>query len=69
MPTTAITEIEAEIEELKNALHEANEELEDAMLQKDLDKDARRIYMGFAALVKAGFNEEQAMALMLNREG
>lgn len=68
MPTTAITAAEAEIEDLKSALHEANEDLEDAMLQKDLDKDARRIYMGFAALVNAGFTDEQAMAIMLNRE-
>ena len=68
MPITAVTEVEAKIEELKDALHEANEDLEEAMLQRDFDKNARKIYMGFAALVNAGFTDEQAMAILL-KEG
>ena len=68
MPTTAVTKIEAEIEELKDALHEANEELEEARLKSKFDKKARKIYMAFAALVNAGFTDEQAMAILL-KEG
>ena len=68
MPTTAVTGVEAEIEELKDALHEISEDLEEAMLRRDFDKNARRIYMGFAALVNAGFTDEQAMAILL-KEG